>query len=437
MRNTIRNRTCLSGLIALLLLIIQSGCGPDQPVVVAPGELLKSALPRDLQPNVPDADLAALVSGNNDFCCALYQQIAGGTDNIICSPYSVSLALAMTYAGARGTTATEMAQALQFMLPSERLHPAFNKLDLALMSRGQGAQGREGAGFTLRIANSLWGEKTMPFENAFIDLLGVNYGAGMRVVDFINQPEECRLGINAWVEDQTNDKIKDLLAQGSIDNMTRLVLANAVYFDAMWKDTFEREDTRIQRFCLAGGDSTAVNMMHQVAYMKCAESDSWQALEMPYDGNEMSMVVLLPRTNAGLASLENALTAGMIDTIIGQMADTPVVLSLPKYEFTSGSISLVGPMEALGMHDAFSSIADFSGIDGQQDLSISDIIQKAFVAVDEKGTTAAAATAVTIGTTSIQIPDNPIYFTADHPFLFFIRDIATGQIVFIGKVMKP
>jgi serpin B len=219
--------------------------------------------------------------------------------------------------------------------------------------------------------------------------------------------------------------------------MTRLVLMNAVYFDAMWKDTFEREDTRSQQFCLVTGDSAAISMMHQTARMKCAENASWQALEMPYDGNEMSMVILLPRTNAGLASLENALTAGMIDTIISGMADTPVVLSLPKFEFTSGSISLVGPMEALGMHDAFSSIANFSGIDGQQDLSITDIIQKAFVAVDEKGTTAAAATAVTIGVTSIQIPDNPIYFTADHPFLFFIRDIATGQIVFIGKVMKP
>jgi len=219
--------------------------------------------------------------------------------------------------------------------------------------------------------------------------------------------------------------------------MTRLVLVNAVYFDAMWQDTFKRESTHNQQFHLAAGDSTAVPMMHQTVRMKCAENASWQALEMPYDGNEMSMIILLPRTNAGLASLENSLTAGMIDTIISGMADTPVVLSLPKYEFTSGSISLVGPMEALGMHDAFSSIADFSGIDGQQDLSISDIIQKAFVAVDEKGTTAAAATAVIVQRQSINLPDNPICFTADHPFLFFIRDIATGQIVFIGKVMKP
>lgn len=419
-------------LIALLALpaLLAGGC-VTQDALPTDVTIARSALERDPAPAVPAADLASVVAGDNAFAFDLYHQLAGARGNLIFSPHSVSIALAMAYAGAANDTASELATALHFDLAPAALHPAFNALDLALASRGQGAQGADGQPFRLRVVNAAWAERTYTFLPAFLDTLAVNYGAGVRLLDFVGLPEPSRLTINAWVSDQTEARIPDLLPEGSITTDTRLVLTNAVYFNAAWGVQFEPQATADAAFTRADGATIQVPTMVQTDNHRYASQDGWTALELPYDGGEVAMLLV---TAADFASFESAFDTAVLADIDAALTTTRVEVSLPKFEYRK-STALATPLQALGIHEAFSPRADFSAMSAGNDLSISDVLHEAFIKLDERGTEAAAATAVIIGTTSV--PPTPVPVRFDHPFVYLIRDVQTGAILFVGRVMDP
>jgi serpin B len=417
--------TLLAGALFLL-----PGCAPA-PVQA---EEIHSDLPRDLAPQVADADLADLIRGNSEFAFALYPQLSAGDENVFFSPYSISIALAMTYAGAKGGTADEMAQALHFLLPADRLHPAFNKLALELESRSKAEDLEPDQVFQLNVANSLWGQAGFAFEQDFLDTLAANYAAGMRLVDYERDAEAARQKINEWVSQSTNQKIKDIIPQGALDALTRLVLANAVYFKAAWQHPFEPDATLPGPFRLRDGTTVEVPMMHEQASLRSTAGGGYRAVELPYAGRQLSMLILLPDEGA-LEGVEARLESGLLDEAVNALQSSQVILSLPKFEY-EWSLSMTDGLKALGMRDAFvPERADFSGMDGRRDLFVTDILHKAFVAVDEAGTEAAAATTVIVGTTSM--PTDLIEFKIDRPFLFVIRDNPTGTVLFVGKVVNP
>jgi serpin B len=385
-------------------------------------------------PAVAPSDLAELVQGNNAFALDLYSYLIAEADepNLFLSPYSISAALAMVYAGARGETEQEMAGTLHLTLPQDRLHPAFNGLDLVLASRGEGASGKDGEGFQLNIVNAIWGQSGYEFMQPFLDTLAENYGAGLRLLDFADA-EASRQTINDWVSDQTKDRIQDLIPRGVIDQLTRLVLTNAIYFNAMWAEPFEARDTKDGTFYLLDGSPVTVPMMWNSTAYGYARGDGYQAIELPYDGQELSMVILLPDEGT-FQAFEGSLDGDGLAAILESLRKQPIDLTMPKFKIESG-FSLSGALTALGMPDAFSASADFSGMDGKRDLFIKEVIHKAFVVVDEEGTEAAAATGAVMGL--LAMPPAPTEVTVDHPFLFLIRDVETGAILFVGRVLDP
>ena len=386
--------------------------------------------------SVAPADLKAAADANNAFGLALYKQVqaASPSGNCLFSPYSAEVALAMTAQGAKGETLAQMAKALAFGLPATQMHPAFGALDLALMGRGQGAKGKDGLPFKLSIANSTWGQQGYAFQAAFLDGLKVNYGAALNAVDFIKDAEGARLLINQWVLDATQQKIKELVPKGAIDALTRLVLVNAIYFNAAWAKQFPVANTKPAVFHTAAKD-VSVPMMSQTAQLGYATGPDWQAVDLRYDGGEVSMVLLLPAVGK-LAQVEAALSAEQLSALFGQFSTTNLLVTMPKWQIDWAS-PLGQGLQGLGMVDAFDpGKADLSGIGGAKgDLFITAVLQKTFAAVDEKGTEAAAATAVIVGTTSA--PPPPIAVTVDRPFLYLIRDVATGAVLFIGRVADP
>jgi serpin B len=396
-------------------------------------DVAKSSESRITSPDTTTSQLAALVSGNSTFAFNLYQQLTKGNNgNIFYSPYSISTALAMTYAGANGDTATQMAKALNFTLPQAQLHPAFNDLALQLASRGQGASGTNGKSFALNIANALWCEKTFNFLPDFLNTLGQNYGAGVNLLDFVNSPELSRVTINNWVSNETNDKINNLIPAGAITPQTRLVLTNAIYFDAAWQNPFSPNKTQSGTFNLLDGSTVSVPMMNNEASYGYTQGSGYQAVELTYSGNQVAMDIIMP--DAGnFTKFESGMTADSISGIINSMQTKSTNLTMPKFSFDS-SFSLNAALSALGMPVAFSDQADFSGMTGNKDLTIADVVHKAYVAVDEQGTEAAAATGVVMSAMAIMNQNN---VTIDQPFIFVIRDMQTGAILFVGRVMNP
>ena len=427
------NRRLITVLVIVLLLAVAS----IQMAQPAAGEVLKSDKERITSPDVNPSDQALLVEGNSAFAFELYQklveQLEGQEANLFYSPYSISLALAMTYDGARGETAEQMADTLQFLLEQASLHPAFNWLDAELAKRGEGAAGKDGEGFRLNIVNAIWGQKDYEFLPAFLDVLAENYGAGLRILDFITETEKSRLAINDWVSDQTEGRIEDLIPPGAIDALTRLVLTNAIYFNAAWEHPFDEKMTADGPFYLLEGGQVSVPMMKQTESFGYTEGEGYQAVELQYDGGELSMVVFLPEAGQ-FEDFEKTLNAQQVDAIISDLRHIEVALTMPRFEFDS-EFSLKDTLAGMGMPIAFSSSADFSGMTGMRELSISDVMHKAFVAVDEAGTEAAAATAVIVGLTAV--PEPLVEVTVDRPFIFLIRDIETGAILFVGRVLNP
>ncbi len=424
------NRRLIAVLVIVLLLPVIASIQMAQP---AAGEVLKSDKERITSPDVSTSEQALLVEGNSAFAFELYQALKGKEDNLFYSPYSISLALAMTYAGASGETAEQMADTLQFILEQERLHPTFNWLDAELAKRGEGAEGKDGEGFRLNIVNAIWGQKDYEFLSDFLDVLAENYGAGLRILDFITETEKSRLTINDWVSDQTEGRIEDLIPQGAIDALTRLVLTNAIYFNAAWECPFDEDMTADGPFYLLDGGQAIVPMMKQTEAFSYTEGEGYQAVELRYDGGELSMVVFLPEAGK-FEAFEEGLQAQQVCDIISDLQPTQVTLTMPRFEFDS-EFSLKDTLAEMGMPIAFSGGADFSGMTGNPELLISDVVHKAFVAVDEAGTEAAAATAVIMRLTAV--PEPPVKVTIDCPFIFLIRDIETGAILFVGRVLNP
>ena len=374
----------------------------------------------------PAAEIAVVINGNNAFAFDLYGKLRTQEGNLFFSPFSISAALAMTSAGARGETLDEMARALHFP-DQDKLHPAFKTLNASL----KGAPGAK-RGYQLSTANALWGMKGYTFNPDFLTLTRTNYGAGLEEVNFGDEPA-ARKTINTWVEKATQDKIKDLIKPGMINANTRLVLTNAIYFKGDWVSQFKKDRTRNETFTLIGGKQVQTPLMHQTGNYKYADLGDIQALEMPYVGKEIAMVVLLPKKAEGLADLEKGLSAERLAAIVGRLQVAEVEVTLPKFK-TAAEFRLDKELSALGMKQAFTSAADFSGLNGGKgDLYISCVVHKAFVDVNEEGTTAAAATGVG-GEESLRI--NPV-FRANHPFVYVIRDTKTGGVLFVGRLADP
>ena len=424
------NRISIAVLVIVMVLPVIASIQLTQP---AAAEVLKSDKERITSPDISTSEQALLVEGNSAFAFELYQALKGEEGNLFYSPYSISLALAMTYTGARGETAEQMAATLKFMLEQERLHPAFNWLDAELAKRGEGAEGKDGEGFRLNIVNAIWGQKDYEFLPDFLDVLAENYDAGLRILDFITETEKSRLSINDWVSDQTEGRIEDLIPPGAIGALTRLVLTNAIYFNAAWEYPFDKKMTADGRFYFLDGGQVTVPMMKQTESFGYTEGQGYQAVELLYDGGELSMVILLPE-DGKFEAFEDGLQAEQVEDIISGLQLTEVTLTMPRFEFDS-EFSLKDTLPEMGMPIAFSSSADFSGMNGNRELSISDVLHKAFVAVDEAGTEAAAATAVIMELTAA--PEPPVEVTIDRPFIFLVRDIETGAILFVGRVMNP
>ena len=400
---------------------------PGGPAVKA--QPLQSEKPRlDALP-AEEARVPELVRGNTAFALELYQALFNGGENLFFSPYSISAALAMTYAGARGETEGQMAEALRWTLPQAELHAAFNALDGALLESG--APEVEGA-LQLHIVNALWGQQDYAFLASFLDTLAQNYGAGMRLVDFA-QSEAARRLINGWVEEQTEDRIQKLLPPQSVDAATALVLTNAVYFKAAWMYAFAEAQTHQAPFTNMDGRQVQVPMMSRVADLGYAESARWQAVELPYADGRWSMVALLP-TLAGFDDASRALSAEELATLLQGLQTESVKLSMPRFTMES-SVKLQDALMALGMVDAFGPAADLSGMDGTTELFIDQVYHKAFVAVDEVGTEAAAATAVVVARGGVAEAEKEV--TLNRPFLFLIRDTQTGTVLFFGHVVDP
>jgi serpin B len=384
---------------------------------------------------VPVADSATLASDNAAFAFAAYQQLIATNTNLVFSPASISIALAMTYAGAATTTATEMASALHFTLPPAQLHPAFDALDQTLASRGQGFLGADGGPMQVNITNALWAEKTYTFEADFLDTLAENYGAGVNLLDFLNAPDPSRLTINAWVADQTNNKIEDLLPPGSILNSTKLVLTDAVYFNAAWNTPFDPNNTHDGSFTLLDGSNVTVSFMNaELPSLPATQGTNFVAASLPYADTRLSLMVVVP--NAGqFSQVESSLNATALAALVAALTSQQVLLTLPRFKVETGT-SLVALLQALGMTSPFiPGVADFSGMDGTHNLFISDVIHKAFIDVAEKGTEAAAATAVVMRDGAAA--PMGLLVDATRPFLYFLYDQPTGAILFMGRVQDP
>ena len=369
------------------------------------------------------------VQGNNRFAWKLYKNLSKSpNENIFFSPYSISTALAMAYAGARKETAEEMKKTLEFYLSDNELHQAFS----VLLDTTKG-----NSNYDLTVANALWGQKDYNFLTSFLETTGKNYGAGLHEVNFAGAPDESRLLINKWVENNTNNKIQDLLKPGSITPITRLVLTNAIHFKAKWAKSFHKSNTVDEDFHGLKGKTT-VKMMKQTETLEYLEDANIQAVQLPYKGDDLTMLVILPKHET-LEDWQKNIDFLDIAKIARDTIPVKVELSLPKFKLTN-QFSLAKNLVSLGMNKAFQSQADFSGINGKHDLFINDVIHKAFIDVDEKGTEAAAATAIVYKSTSAQYPNFPIEkvkFEVDRPFMYCILHKESNSILFMGRVTKP
>jgi serpin B len=372
------------------------------------------------------------VRGNNQFAVDLYGKTRVRPGNLIFSPYSISTALAMTYSGASGETAREMAATLHFPADREALNVAFAGLDSLIVGDSKKL-------YALNTANALWGQKGLEYKADFLERSKTYFRVGLHPVDFAADPEAARRVINAWVEEQTHDKIKNLLGPSTVKRDTDLILTNAIYLKAAWATPFPKPGTTDQDFTTSTG-KVQVPLMHQSAQFRYLDAgdDGFQLLELPYTGSTLSMVVLLPKQADGLEQLESTLNAVKLDGWIGKLAPSQKVeVFLPRFKLDFG-LELGGTLKELGMPLAFGPQADFSGITTSRHLYLSAVIHKAFVEVNEEGTEAAAATAIIMTRSSIMAPQRPpVVFRADHPFLFLIRDIRSGSILFLGRVANP
>jgi serpin B len=409
--------------------------GPTTPGGAA-GEARSLVARRPADPALA-AQAAAAV---NAFGADLYTRLAGdGSANLVCSPTSIALALAMTRAGAAGATAAEMDQVLHVAdvgADPAALHLGMNSLTTELEARsGTFDVMGQPATVQLSIANSLWGQDGIAWVETFLDLLATQYGAGMRLVDYMADTEGARQAINAWVADETEDRIPELLGQGTITPDSRLTLVNAVYLKAPWLEPFPESQTTQTPFTTVAGSAVEVAMMRTRRSLPYASGDGWQAVDLPYAGGALSMLIVVPDQGA-LGAVEGALEGGLLDQAAATLSSRDVIFGMPRFDLET-KVELNDVLASLGMPSAFApGSADFSGMTAEERLFVGMVIHQANITVDETGTEAAAATAVGMRATSAP-SEPPIELTLDRPFLYAVRDIATGAVLFLGRVSDP
>jgi serpin B len=380
------------------------------------------------------AAVAGLARSSNAFGFDLYQRLRQRPGNLILSPASVSTALTLTWGGARSTTAAQMKQVLHLEGGADAAMAASGELARSLQEPKRPV--------TFRIANQLFGEKTYRFEAAYLERARAAYGAALEPLDFKSAPEPARAHVNEWVEKKTERRIKDLIPPGGIERDTRLLLVNAIYFLGDWEQPFPARQTRPAPFHLSAAEARTVPTMNQTGSFRIAAKDGVTALEMPYKGGEFSMVFLLPDRVDGLAALESGLDLKRLDALLAGLASELVSAAIPKLEIRPPeSLSLGDDLKALGMPLAFDrDRADFTGManppDPRDRLVLDKVFHKGWIRVDEKGTEAAAATAATMMFAG-GLPSQPRAFKADRPFLFLLRDTASGLVLFLGRVSDP
>jgi len=404
-------------------------------------------------PMAGTAQVQSLVAGNTTFALNLYSQLATNSGNLFFSPYSISTCLAMLYAGASGNTEQQMSQVLGFGTNQQQFASLFGQLQAKL----EADQQTNAIG--LNLANALWLQEGFPFLPAFLQTATNQYQANIGQTDFTTPAgdDAATQAINDWVAQETWNRIQNIVPPGAINSSTRLVLANAIYFLGLWTIPFQETNTSTQPFYLSSTTLVQVPLMYQPLlqvvgadsnlvtvtynYMQTypvqsgpLSSNDFQAIELPYGSNQLSMLILLPSQTDGLGWLEQQLSPAFLSNVLGQMRPQPVEIFLPRFTMDS-SFDLGNTLAAMGMPDAFTPfVADFSGIDGGQDLCVSRVLHKAWGQVNEAGTEAAGATVITVVSTGVILP--PV-FRADHPFLFLIRDTQTGSVLFLGRLTNP
>ena len=378
-------------------------------------------------------ETAGIADSANVFARELFGEFADDDGNLFFSPFSVTAALAMTCAGAAGETKREMASVLRLPGDDQVLHSGWEEI-LESLTRGAEAGGND-----LSIANRLWGQEGYRFKEKFLAIASEHYGAPVEWVDFIGSREAARGEINDWVADLTGETISEIIPESAIDPYTTLILANAIYFRGSWEKPFKKMRTGDREFTLTNGNSVQIPMMTQTAdfqYAKIDEADV-QILEMPYQSDQISMIILLPREKDGLAALEDAIVSNQYESWFDRLEKEKVELHLPRFQYVCRK-DLKETLRKLGMPTAFSpGSADFSAMNENRELFLSEVFHKGYIDVNEKGTEAAAATGVVVTRLCIPIPSTPVIFRADHPFLFLIRDNVTGMILFIGRMADP
>jgi serpin B len=412
---------------ALVLVTLgMSACGDTLPMnpgwqAAQPPEVAYGTVrERDRSGGAEGADFTAVVAAQNALTLRLLTALrdSNGERNLAVGGYSMNQVLGMLYAGARGTTATDMQRALEWTMPPERLHATLNALDLEIGTRAEDV--------VLTAANRMWGQKGLALQTEFLDVLTRNYGAPLALADFAAAPEQARATVNDWVKRATGDKIAELFPAGTINGLTRLVLANAIYLDAPWKYKINRAHTSPAPFQLLDGTQAMVPMMHYDEFLPSASDPEWQAVELPYQGDELAMVVIVPRN---LRSFEMQLTPGKLDEVFARIREGGIHLSLPRFKFSFHS-SLRQALTGLGLGSLFGG-ADFSGISAATDLNVEHFEHEVFVEVDEEGTRAAAATGASL------LASHGPTVVVNRPFLFAIRDRPTGTLLFLGRVVDP
>lgn len=417
--------------------LVLAGCettSADPEEEADSGEEVLSSLVRDTSPEVSKAELDRLTAGNRAFAFDLLRRIREGEpgENSFYSPHSISLALAMAYAGASGNTREQLAEVLRFALDDEDLHRAFNALALDLDTRGD-AEVEDGDPPLVRIVNAAWGQKGYPFSDGYLDILGRNYGSGVRAVDFEGDPEGNRLRINRWVEEQTEDRIEDLLPDGSIDGRTRLVLTNAIYFLAGWQHAFNENATSDQPFTLADGTQVEVPLMRHNETFAFYEGDDTRAASLPYVGGDLSFIALKPSAPDEFETWIGGLDEERFSQVVGGLSRRSGTVGLPKFELKA-DYDLKLLFSDMGWTD-YTQLDRMVAEGAPDDLEISDILHKSFIAVDEQGTEAAAATAVAIRL--VAAPEDPVVMDFDRPFVYVIYDHPTDTMLFVGTMMNP
>jgi len=432
-------------LISSLLFVALTGCfhdSDDDPVKDDflqdfGGDTAKSDSPRDTQPLVQAGDLSAQISNNSDFALKIFQNMVSGSSqenkNIVFSPFSISQAMVMLSAGAANNTLEEINQGLMLNTDQAILHPSFNQLDLDFTSRAgtytrsDNSQGE----LLLNISNALWGQTGYEFEGPFLDVLAINHGAGINLLNFTDDAELARTEINQWVATQTKDKIIDAMPPNSVNSDTRLVLTNTVYLKADWLSPFSVASTSDLEFNKLDASIVTVPFMSQRGVFAYKEEAGVIVVELPFVGDKLEMVLVMP-DSVDFETYESTLTQAILNSLILSLQSTDVRLTMPKFNFKS-EVSLKTELQSLGVIDAFNEgVADFSAMDGTTNLFVQSAIHKAFITVEESGVEAGAFTGISIGTTSA-----PPSIVINKPFLFMIRDKVNGSILFLGRVLDP